>query len=325
MWVYLAGEAKQGKVIKIGSSKAATMAARLKDIDRDMSVLGENYVLLAAMRGETRAEIFTQDYFRQYQLDRGSREEYFAAEPPLVEYALWLRAQYCVNVDPTATEEFIPAEDINYWLPKPERRIPPPPDDLDVLFSRHIQMGKGVLAGTAWDWVPDPLHSFQDYFTPPEIVALAEQAMGGIDLDPASHFIANKRLIEAGVHIGQYFTRSHDAFEHDWYGRIWLNPPYGDNLPWFQRLDHEMAAGRVTQLCMLSPMWTFNTLQAQPYMATAAAMVVLSPTPKFYNPGDPTKTGKNHPHAIVYWGDRRADFLVAFKDIGIPCRLGSSV
>jgi hypothetical protein len=321
MWVYFLGEAKEGKVIKIGSSKQRTVAERIRGVDNNM--LNEHYVLLAALRGEARAETDAQDYFDHVRLrNRGKHKEYFEAVPELVEYVLWLRAQHCVCIDPQEVEDVYPAEDVNYWLPRPERRIPPPRGEIEYdrpqLMPRDAQL-MGHLAGTAWAWMPDPLASYKDYFTPPDIVKRAWRAMGGIDLDPASHFLANKRFIEAGIRIGEYFTRSHDAFEHDWHGRIWLNPPYGDYRPWFERIAGEMAAGRVEQVCMISPMWAFGTKLAQPHMARASAMVVLSPTPEFYNPGDKTKTGSNNPHGVVYWGDRRADFLAAFADAGIPC------
>ena len=52
MWVYVAGEVNDGKVIKIGSTKAATVATRIQNVNGDMSVLGERFVLLAAMRSE---------------------------------------------------------------------------------------------------------------------------------------------------------------------------------------------------------------------------------------------------------------------------------
>ena len=320
MWVYVAGEVNDGKVIKIGSTKAATVATRLQNVNGDMSVLGERFVLLAAMRSEPRAEKNLHNYFAAFRLDRGNRTEYFRADPALVEYVLWLRAQYCTSVTATDAEELLAAEDINYWLPRPERRIAPPPEEPDVLFARHIQL-QGELAGTAWDWMPDPLASYNDYFTPPELVARAERAMSGIDLDPASHFEANKRFIQAGIRIGRYFTRAHNAFDNEWNGNIWLNPPYGDYRPWFERITEQIAAGHVGQVCMISPMWAFGTKLARPHVDAAAAMCVLRPTPQFYNPSDPTKTGRNDPHAVVYWGDRVGAFYDAFDDAGIFCHL----
>ena len=63
-----------------------------------------------------------------------------------------------------------------------------------------------------------------------------------------SHFLANKALRQAGVDIGDYYTVNRNAHDHDWKDRVWLNPPYGDYLPWFERMAHEMKAGRVRQV-----------------------------------------------------------------------------
>lgn len=319
MWVYLLGEATEGRVIKVGKTDKPTVADRIKTVNADQHS-DQWFVLLAAMRGDKLAETRIKDHFASIREDRGRRTEYFKAEDPIVEYMLWLRSQYFVSVSANDPEDLVPAEDFNLWLPRDDRRRPRPPIDDTMLFSRFTQL-KGELAGTAWDWVPDPFESYQDYFTPAEIVSRASDAMGGIDLDAASHFLANKRLVQHGVHVGRYFTRAYSAFDHPWEKRVWLNPPYGENLPWFERIAHELAAGRTEQVCMLSPMWAFSTIQAQQFMASASAMVVLSPTPKFHNPGDPTKTGVNDPHAIVYWGSHPERFTRAFADVGIPCRI----
>jgi hypothetical protein len=320
MWIYVLGESKDGRVVKIGKTDRPLVADRMKSINGEQHS-DETFVLLAAMRGEPRAERILLDHFSHARLTtRGRRREYFNACSELVEYVIWLRAQHFVSADPFDTEDLFMAEDLNAWIPRPDRRLPPPPEPVDTLFSKHLQLD-GPLAGTAWAWMPDPRASYNDYFTPADIVRRAWRAMDGIDLDPASHFIANKQLVENGIRIPAYFTPSHSAFDHPWQGRVWLNPPYGNYLPWFESIEREMAEGRVTQVCMISPMWAFGTVQARPHMDRAAALIVLSPTPTFYNPGDPTKTGTNQPHAIVYWGGRVAEFLGAFEDIGIACRL----
>ena len=322
-WVYLAGEANDGKIIKIGKTNTSeTVRQRLKTVNGGQHS-DERYVMLAAVRGDKTAEKALHDYFEQYRQQRGSHQEYFYAEPPLVEYALWLRQQHFTSLDDRDTENLLSLEERNYWLARPDRRQPPPPDDPTQLLSPFLQF-TGPLAGTAWNWMPNPLHSFQDYFTPPDIVRRAWEAMGGIDLDAASHFLANKDLVAAGIEIPVYYHASHSAHDHPWKERVWLNPPYGENRLWFDDIGREMTAGHIRQLCMLSPMWAFNTKQAMPYMARAAAMVVLSPTPKFKNPADPTLTGTNNPHAIVYWGERVTEFRAAFDDLGIFCRLDPS-
>lgn len=319
-WVYIAGEATEGKTIKIGFTKSECVAARLKSINGEQHS-AERYVLLAAFHANRGTERIIQDYFDESRLARGARREYFRADDRLTSYVLWVRAQHAVSLDENAAPESVPWLDQAAWLPNPTRHqtVTRDPEDEDTLLPRTTQL-RGPLAGTAWDWMPDPLASYNDYFTPPEIVQCAADAMGGIDLDAASHFLANKDLVEAGVTVGDYYTINRSAFEQPWTGRVWLNPPYGDYLPWFRRAADERAAGRLVALCMLSPMWAFATKQAQPFMQDSGAMVVLTPTPTFRNPGNPTKTGSNQPHAIVYWGGDPGRFLRAFAG-HIPCRL----
>lgn len=56
-----------------------------------------------------------------------------------------------------------------------------------------------------------------DYMTPPEII----QALGTFDLDPATPV---HRPWDTALH---HFNRHHDGLKRDWFGRVWLNPPYG--------------------------------------------------------------------------------------------------
>jgi len=61
-----------------------------------------------------------------------------------------------------------------------------------------------------------------EHWTPQNIVELARETMGAIDLDPASTIEANHR-IRANI----FHTREYDGFTKDWYGRVFLNPPGG--------------------------------------------------------------------------------------------------
>lgn len=95
-WVYLAGEANDGKIIKIGRTvkEGQTVRERLKTVNGSQHS-DEKYVMLAAVRGDQSAEKFLKDYFADYrQPNRGGHTEYFYAEPPLVEYALWPGAAF---------------------------------------------------------------------------------------------------------------------------------------------------------------------------------------------------------------------------------------
>lgn len=316
MWIYVAGE-REGRDVKIGHTKDDTIRRRLQTVNSSQTT-NESYVLLASMLGPAIAEKNTHRYFEGLRrTDKGRRTEYFEPADELVEWVVWLRQQWWTCFDVDKPQADWSEEHHSAWVPAPERRQPRPQVDASKLVQDYVQL-TGPLADTAWAWMPDPLASFQDYFTPPELVARASVAMGSIDLDAASHWIANRRLHEAGVEIGDYFTINRSAFENDWVGNVWLNPPYGENERWFERARQMMDDGKLAQMCMLSPIYAFTTGVAAEMLARARAAVILTPTPKFFNPGDPSKDGTNLPHAVFYWGPRAKEFLAAYEGAGIP-------
>lgn len=319
-WVYVLGE-RTGEDIKVGKTSSRTVASRLRGVNSEQTT-NASYVLLAAVSGDGKDEQGILDYFGGLvRGDKGRRREYLWPKDEVVEYVAWLRAQWWSSIDPSddlSVWEAVPSE---HWLPSPTRRHARPAEPLgDAPIQQTIispgQALQGPLAGTAWDWMPDPQVSIQDYFTPLEIVDAAREGMGGIDLDAASHWLANRTL-----RIPEYFTVGYSAFDNDWSGRVWLNPPYGDNGRWFERALAFIDSGAVGQMCMLSPVWAFTTGIAGRFMARSSVMILLTPTPTFWgNAGG--RTGTNQPHAIVYIGERGHDVVRAFTDFGIPMSLG---
>lgn len=59
------------------------------------------------------------------------------------------------------------------------------------------------------------------WYTPSKIINSAIKVMGEIDLDPASSELANKT-----VKAKNYYTKEDNGLTKEWYGRVWLNPPY---------------------------------------------------------------------------------------------------
>jgi DNA N-6-adenine-methyltransferase (Dam) len=88
-----------------------------------------------------------------------------------------------------------------------------------------------------------------ELFTPETCIAAARAVLGEIDLDPASDPIAQET-----VRAGAFFTIVDDGLAKEWFGRVWLNPPYHRKLlPSFVRkLIAERAAGRVAAAIMLT-------------------------------------------------------------------------
>lgn len=312
-WIYIFGE-RGGADLKVGRTTGAVAAGRLDQVNGEQTT-EESYVCLAAVLGTKNEEKAIKDHFEPIRRAKGRRTEYFDPMPELVEYAAWLRSQYFASPDGTDRQEDWVVVEPDVWLPDGEARRMPRPDHDPEKIVQDFETFHGPLAGTPWSWFPDPKASIQDYFTPPELIDAVREGMGGIDLDAASHWLANRTL-----KIPRYFHRGFSAFEHDWEGRVWLNPPFGDNDPWWKRVVEFVEAGKVEQICIVSPVWAFTTHQAEPLMKHVAATVLLTPTPKWWgNPNE--KVGSNHPHAIVYIGPRVAEVLAALEPWGIPMEL----
>lgn len=65
------------------------------------------------------------------------------------------------------------------------------------------------------------------WLTPPHIL----RALGDFDLDPCA---ASNRLWNIAKH---HYTAEDDGLSRPWIGRVYLNPPYGKELPvWLERL-----------------------------------------------------------------------------------------
>jgi hypothetical protein len=88
-----------------------------------------------------------------------------------------------------------------------------------------------------------------EWYTPALYIDAARAVMGGIDLDPASCETAQQT-----VQAARYFTQQDNGLAHAWAERVWLNPPYGDQIgPWVRRLMHDYEAGYISQAVLLAP------------------------------------------------------------------------
>lgn len=81
-----------------------------------------------------------------------------------------------------------------------------------------------------------------EWYTPAPFVEAAREVMGGIDLDPASHYEANLT-----VRAAKYYTALEDGLQQEWRGRVFLNPPGGLVVPFWQRLVMYFRAGYVAE------------------------------------------------------------------------------
>ncbi len=87
-----------------------------------------------------------------------------------------------------------------------------------------------------------------EWYTPCEVLDAARQVLATIDLDPASCPRAN-----ALVQAKHFFSQADDGLSKEWFGRVWLNPPFGKLGPKFARkLISEYESGSVQAAVFLA-------------------------------------------------------------------------
>ncbi len=97
-----------------------------------------------------------------------------------------------------------------------------------------------------------------EWYSPPHVIEAVREVLGTIELDPASCPKANEN-----VQAQRIYTKKENGLMHEWYGNVYLNPPYGrtstggSNLEHFTRhLIEQYECGNVRQAIMIIPVNT---------------------------------------------------------------------
>ncbi len=149
-----------------------------------------------------------------------------------------------------------------------------------------------------------------EWYTPRWLIKKAISVMGGIDLDPASSPEANKT-----VQASRFYTIDDLSLMQPWFGRVWLNPPYGDNVqPFVDKLLVSVKSGEVTEALLLVAARTdtawFRKLRAYPRCFLWGRIKFISG--ETGEPGDPA----GFPSMVVYMGPNFLTFVDEFKSSG---------
>ena len=154
--------------------------------------------------------------------------------------------------------------------------------------------------------------SEEEWYTPAVFIEAAREAMGGIDLDPASSAEA-----QATVGARRWYGKDTDGLTRPWDGRLWLNPPYTSGLVdrFASRLVEHLDSGEVTAAVWLSNA-SFDTKWGQPLCAAASGLCLVSGRVKFV-PGSGQRVSSNaSPTMVLYFGGNPSRFRKAFSELG---------
>jgi phage N-6-adenine-methyltransferase len=179
-----------------------------------------------------------------------------------------------------------------------------PLDAADAVEISRVIWGNSTVRGTTGT-------GDNEWFTPLKYIKAARAVLGEIDLDPASHPMAQET-----VKAAQFFTRADDGLRQEWHGRVWLNPPYArDEIGRFVgKLIDEIECGNTTAAVMLTHNYT-DTLWFQ---EAALAMDLLCFTRgriKFVDAAG-AECNPTQGQAFFYYGDNTERFRDVFSPFG---------
>ena len=150
-----------------------------------------------------------------------------------------------------------------------------------------------------------------EWYTPDQYLELARAVLGAFDVDPASSDAAQKK-----VQATNYFTIEDDGLKHEWFGRVWLNPPYAQPhiADFVSKMVSERRARRVSAAIMLTHNYT-DTAWFHEAAGLADAICFTRGRIRFYdssgNVAAPTQG-----QAFFYFGGDVEKFSALFRAIG---------
>lgn len=113
--------------------------------------------------------------------------------------------------------------------------------------------------------------------TKPELWRPLADAMDGFDLDPASG------AEPVPIAIDRY-TEADDGLTSPWYGTVFLNPPFSDKYPWYERLATHYQAGDIDAAVAIAT-HDFSADWYQDHFSTADVIGRLNGRDWFTAPG----------------------------------------
>lgn len=252
--------------------------------------------VLAVVKASRSDESALHRHFSEWHYG-GSEKELFTPSSDLVGYVRWLRNQWCAWVPDDEWYERghdVPPADYSQWGPGSGREL-------------HVESSGLLFSGDAM-WFPPREVTGDDFYTHHEIIECARRTMGGIDLDPASHPVANQV-----VKASKIYTLNNSGLDRKWSGRVWLNPPFSQWSEWAGKVDVEWNSGRLNAMCVLGATRTITAKYFAPVRDQCRAACVQNGRIPFWGPKAGTP---DDGHAIFYFGDDGEAFTREFRKIG---------
>jgi len=289
-----------GNRIKIGTSQ--NPHKRFKQLGKHE--LGSNSLTwLAAVESTSADEGHIHRYFEE---DRVRElKEVFYPTPRLTNYIRWLRNQWFAQTNHTE----YPQGKVSFdgWEPNAMRSVEPP---------RPYPTAAGE---PCFPWIPEPQDYLRfpvpditadDYWTNPRVIECARSVMGTIDVDPATHPMANKT-----VKATQFYTITENGLLHQWEGCVWVNPPFSQWKLWVPKIVDELRSGRIEQMCAFAAMRTVTAKYFKPFLDAVQALCIITGRLPMAGKGEESQSPDDG-HCVYYFGHNIDGFIATFSAIG---------
>lgn len=146
-----------------------------------------------------------------------------------------------------------------------------------------------------------------EWWTPKKYIDAVHKVMGDIDLDPASCEEANKTVMAK-----QFYSPEDDGLSKEWEGRVFLNPPYGEEGPPFiEKLYNSL--GPVTQAIILV---NSRSTDAEWFQPLFDGVVCFTDHRIDFNSSNEKETSSTHGSCFIYFGPNKEKFAEVFKKFG---------
>ncbi len=134
-----------------------------------------------------------------------------------------------------------------------------------------------------------------DWLTPPEII----QALGPFDLDPCASIDQPWKTAKT------QWTIKDDGLFKNWFGKVWLNPPYGQSTSvWLNRIANH-GNGIALIFARTETQMFFNYV----WHAADAIFFIRGRLSFYYPDGTRSKTNAGAPSVLIAYGNKNAGKL----------------
>lgn len=162
-----------------------------------------------------------------------------------------------------------------------------------------------------------------EWYSPDVVIDASVAVLGQIDLDPCAE-PPHSTTREWNIPAARHFTADDDGLGRPWSGRVYMNPPYGDALPfWIAKVREEYEEQNISHAVVLTAARTdtawFRMLRDFSVCFVAGRLRFRTPDSRDDRPGQSSP----FPSAVFALGVNQRVFLKVFGQMGdVYARVG---